>query len=158
MKGKRARARMIRAEALALSAMIATMNVMPALADTTIQEIGTFSLSSKFSVLSSVLSSAPLDSLSFPVSSKLSLSELSVSSSFSVLSSVLFSSKAAINKDYLWEMRRNLMSEQRYELMAFVVEDPQAIKGYLDKAQEEVEKMVNLINRLCVNTAGKIRR
>ncbi len=40
MKGKRARARMIRAEALALSAMIATMNVMPALADTTIQEIG----------------------------------------------------------------------------------------------------------------------
>ena len=39
MRGKRKRAR-LRAEALALSAIIATMNVMPALADTTIPEIG----------------------------------------------------------------------------------------------------------------------
>ena len=40
MKGKRARARMIRAEALALSAMMASMNVMPALADSVTPEIG----------------------------------------------------------------------------------------------------------------------
>ena len=41
MKGKRARARMIRAEALALSAMMATMNVMPALADSGVNlEVG----------------------------------------------------------------------------------------------------------------------
>ena len=39
MKGKR-KAKLVKAEALALSAMIATMNVMPALADTTIPEIG----------------------------------------------------------------------------------------------------------------------
>ena len=59
--------------------------------------------------------------------------------------------KTLANKDYLWEMRRNLMSEQRYELMAFAVEDPQAIKGYLDKAQEEVEKNSALLDQYKLN-------
>ena len=40
MKGKRKRARMIRAEALALSAMMMSINVIPVLADTMIPEIG----------------------------------------------------------------------------------------------------------------------
>ena len=47
--------------------------------------------------------------------------------------------KTLANKDYLWEMRRNLMSEQRYALMAFAVQDSQTIKDYLDRAQGEAD-------------------
>ncbi len=67
--------------------------------------------------------------------------------------------KTLANKDYLWEMRRNLMSEQRYELMAFVVEDPQSVREYLNKAQEEVEKNSALLDKYKLNyrvDAGKI--
>ena len=32
--------------------------------------------------------------------------------------------KTLANTEYVWEMRRNLMSEQRYELMIFAENDP----------------------------------
>jgi methyl-accepting chemotaxis protein len=59
--------------------------------------------------------------------------------------------KTLANKDYLWEMRRNLMSEQRYALMAFAVEDSQTIKDYLDRAQEEVKKNSVLLEKYKLN-------
>ena len=33
--------------------------------------------------------------------------------------------KTLANTEYVWEMRRNLMSEQRYELMIFAENDPE---------------------------------
>ena len=59
--------------------------------------------------------------------------------------------KTLANKDYLWEMRRNLMSEQRYALMAFAVEDSQTIKDYLDRAQEEAQKNSVLLEKYKLN-------
>lgn len=65
--------------------------------------------------------------------------------------------KTLANTEYVWEMRRNLLSEQRYELMALVDDEEQAIAGYLNAAQEEVEKNAALLEKYklnyCVDTS-----
>ena len=43
--------------------------------------------------------------------------------------------KTLANTEYVWEMRRNLMSEQRYVLMAFAEKDKQAMQEYSQAAQ-----------------------
>lgn len=48
--------------------------------------------------------------------------------------------KTLANTESVWEMRRNLISEQRYELMALIDNDLSQIKVYLDMAAEEVAK------------------
>lgn len=59
--------------------------------------------------------------------------------------------KTLANTEYVWEMRRNLISEQRYELMALVEADLQEIANYLDAAQEEVEKNAALMEQYNLN-------
>ena len=53
--------------------------------------------------------------------------------------------KTLANTNYVWEMRRNLISEQRYELMAFAESDLGSIKNNLDMAQQEVDKNTSLL-------------
>lgn len=48
--------------------------------------------------------------------------------------------KTLKNTEYVWEMRRNLMSEQRYDLIALMEEDQSRIEEAIDLAVEEVEK------------------
>ena len=48
--------------------------------------------------------------------------------------------KTLVNTEYVWQMRRNLISEQRYELMALVDDDQSAIKQYLSNAQKAADK------------------
>lgn len=55
--------------------------------------------------------------------------------------------KTVANTDYVWEMRRNLISEQRYELMAFAEEDLDIIRSYLDKAQQDVDKNSDIMKK-----------
>ena len=44
------------------------------------------------------------------------------------------------NTSYIWEMRRNLVSTQRYCLMAFADQDPIQISKYLENAVQDVEQ------------------
>lgn len=53
--------------------------------------------------------------------------------------------KTLANTSYVWEMRRNLISEQRYELMALANDDRQASLEWLNSAQEEVDKNAVLL-------------
>ncbi|MGO5097585.1 methyl-accepting chemotaxis protein [Agathobaculum sp. LCP25S3_E8] len=53
--------------------------------------------------------------------------------------------KTLANTSYVWEMRRNLISEQRYELMALADDDRQACLEWLNSAQEEVDKNAVLL-------------
>ena len=48
--------------------------------------------------------------------------------------------KTLANTEYVWEMRRNLMSEQRYELMIFAENDPEQTRACLDAVQQEVDR------------------
>lgn len=55
--------------------------------------------------------------------------------------------KTLANTESVWEMRRNLISEQRYELMALIENDLSQIKVYLDMAEEEVAKNEALLEQ-----------
>lgn len=59
--------------------------------------------------------------------------------------------KTLVNTEYVWEMRRNMISEQRYELMAFAENDLQEIKNYLDVAQEEAARNAELLEQYKLN-------
>ncbi|WP_281692281.1 methyl-accepting chemotaxis protein [Agathobaculum desmolans] len=60
--------------------------------------------------------------------------------------------KTLANTEYVWEMRRNLMSEQRYVLMAFAEKDKQAMQEYSQAAQEEVVKNSDILKQYFANT------
>lgn len=53
--------------------------------------------------------------------------------------------KTLVNTELVWGMRRNIISEQRYMLMALVEEDPTDMKAYLQKAQDEADKNAALL-------------
>ena len=55
--------------------------------------------------------------------------------------------KTLVNTEYVWQMRRNLISEQRYELMALVEDDQSSLRGYLSNAQEEADKNVAVLEQ-----------
>ncbi len=53
--------------------------------------------------------------------------------------------KTITNIDYVWQLRRNLMSETRYHLLALIEQDPTKRKEYLDLALKEIEKNTSLL-------------
>lgn len=55
--------------------------------------------------------------------------------------------KTLANTEYVWEMRRNMLSEQRYGLMAFAETDINAINEYLNSAQQEMIKNTELLEK-----------
>ena len=55
--------------------------------------------------------------------------------------------KTIANNNYLWEIRRNLLSEQRYELMALIESDQARIDEHLDMAQQEIDKTAALFEQ-----------
>lgn len=59
--------------------------------------------------------------------------------------------KTLANTEYVWELRRNVISEQRYELMAFAEDDLSDIKAYLDQAQKESERNLVLLEEYKTN-------
>lgn len=48
--------------------------------------------------------------------------------------------KTLKNTEYVWEMRRNLISEQRYDLMAFAEKEQNRIEQSLAMAKKEIER------------------
>lgn len=48
--------------------------------------------------------------------------------------------KSLANTESVWELRRNLISEERYSLMAIVESDKTAVRSYLDTAQKEEKR------------------
>ena len=59
--------------------------------------------------------------------------------------------KTLVNTELLWGMRRNMVSEQRYLLMALSEEDPTDCKAYLQKAQDETNKNAALFEEYKTN-------
>lgn len=57
----------------------------------------------------------------------------------------LLVNKTLANTDYVWEMRRNLVSEQRWGLMALVEDDLGTISKYLEAAQKDEKKNIELM-------------
>ena len=57
----------------------------------------------------------------------------------------LLVNKTLANTDYVWEMRRNLISEQRWGLMALVEDDLGTISKYLEAAQKDEKKNIELM-------------
>lgn len=55
--------------------------------------------------------------------------------------------KTVANTEYVWEMRRNLISEQRYELLTLGEDDVTLVRDYLDKAREEVRKNTDVLEK-----------
>lgn len=55
--------------------------------------------------------------------------------------------KTLANTEYVWEMRRNLISEQRYELMAFAESNQSDINNYLNITQQEVDKNTAILEK-----------
>lgn len=66
--------------------------------------------------------------------------------------------KTLTNTEFIWEMRRNLMSEQRYALMAFAEQDPQSTNNYVAAAEKEVEKNAELLERYKQNSSVEQRK
>ncbi len=60
--------------------------------------------------------------------------------------------KTLTNTEYVWELRRNLISEQRYELMAFADENISEIQNYLKLAQQETDRNAELLEEYKRNT------
>lgn len=48
--------------------------------------------------------------------------------------------KTITNNNYVWEMRRNLLSAQRYELMALISSDQSEIEEYLGNVESEIAR------------------
>lgn len=59
--------------------------------------------------------------------------------------------KTLVNTEHVWGMRRNLISGQRYLLMALAEENLTDIKAYLEKAQDEVDKNAVLLEEYKTN-------
>ena len=59
--------------------------------------------------------------------------------------------KTLVNTELVWGMRRNIISEQRYMLMALSEEVPTDIKAYLEKAQDENDKTAALFEEYKMN-------
>ncbi len=55
------------------------------------------------------------------------------------------------NTERVWELRRNLMSEQRYELMAFAESNPSVVHQHLTAAQKDMERNTVLIEEYKAN-------
>ena len=55
--------------------------------------------------------------------------------------------KTLANTEYVWEMRRNLISEQRYELMAFAESNLSEINNYLNITQQEVDENAAILEK-----------
>lgn len=52
----------------------------------------------------------------------------------------IFMEKSFRNTEYVWELRRNLISEERYEMMALIAEDATSIEEFLSSAETEIER------------------
>lgn len=63
----------------------------------------------------------------------------------------LIATETLSNTEHIWEMHRNLISSQRYALMAFADEDPSQISNYVNLAIQEIDNTKNLLN-LCKNS------
>ncbi len=48
--------------------------------------------------------------------------------------------KTLANTEYVWEIRRNVISGQRYVLSALIADNEEEIKAYVDKVEEDTEK------------------
>lgn len=69
--------------------------------------------------------------------------------------------KTLANNTYVWEIRRNLLSEQRYELMALIESDRDLVEAHLDMAQQEIDSTAVLFEEYKGNyqvEAGKVER
>ena len=63
----------------------------------------------------------------------------------------LIATETLSNTEHIWEMRTNLISSQRYALMAFADEDPSQISNYVNLATQEIDKTRKLFD-LCKNS------
>lgn len=55
--------------------------------------------------------------------------------------------KTITNNNYVWEMRRNLLSAQRYELMALISSDQSEIDEYLKNVDTEIENTESILEK-----------
>lgn len=53
--------------------------------------------------------------------------------------------KTVANTDYVWQLRRNLLSETRYHLFALIEDDPSKQRGYINLAMAEIQKNTLLL-------------
>lgn len=60
--------------------------------------------------------------------------------------------KTLANTEDIWEMRRNFLSEQRYELMVLIENDRNTLSDYLKKAQQDVEGNTIILERYKKNS------
>lgn len=60
--------------------------------------------------------------------------------------------KSLANTEYVWEMRRNMISEQRYMLMAFADEDISDVRNNLDIAQKEAARNAVIFEEYKLNS------
>lgn len=60
--------------------------------------------------------------------------------------------KTITNIDYVWQIRRNLLSETRYHLLALVEQDPAKTREYIDLALKEIEKNMKIMPEYENNT------
>ena len=61
--------------------------------------------------------------------------------------------KTITNIDYAWQLRRNLLSESRYHLLALIEQDPAKTREYIDLALKETEKNTVLLPQYKSNTS-----
>ncbi len=59
------------------------------------------------------------------------------------------------NTEYVWELRRNLMSESRYHLLALVDTDPVKTNTYVDHALQEIERNKEILELYRKNYTGE---
>ena len=59
----------------------------------------------------------------------------------------ILTKQTIVNTEYVWEMRRNLLSESRYTTMALLEITQQNIDEYLKKAQEDVNNNIHILEQ-----------
>lgn len=59
--------------------------------------------------------------------------------------------KTITNNNYVWEMRRNLLSAQRYELMALITSEQSEIEGYLTNVETEIARTEEVLEAYKLN-------
>ncbi len=59
----------------------------------------------------------------------------------------ILTKQTIVNTEYVWEMRRNLLSESRYTTMALLENTQQNIDEYLKKAQEDVNNNIHILEQ-----------
>lgn len=64
----------------------------------------------------------------------------------------ILTKQTIVNTEYVWEMRRNLLSESRYTTMALLENTQQNIDEYLKKAQEDVNNNIHILEQYKSNS------